>query len=178
MSEAGSEQLAQLGRLVDRLSAEYAEERRLEKELKSVQDRIRALRELDIPTLMLGVGLKEAHTTGDLHVKLREEVRASWPKEVARRQKAVAWLDANGHGGLVKRTATIRFGVGEQELRDEYVKLLRKMPKVHSRLQEDHKVEPQTLLAFLRSLRAEGAEGAQQILDLCGGHVQNFAEVK
>jgi len=179
--EKPSEQkLVQLRNLVAQLAQADAEVEFLEEQLKAAAARARRLRENDVPELMESVGLKELSTTDDLHVTLRKEVRATWPKAgTSARAEAVKWLEAHKHGDLIKHMATVRFGKTpeDQELHQKYLAVLRKhLPRVHARLAEDEVVHPQTLCAFLREQLAEGT--ATELMDIVGAFEQKYAHIK
>lgn len=172
--QASPEKMALLSRLCDRLEQEEKAVETAEAELKKAQERVRKLREHDIPDLMRSVGLKKLSTESGLDVSLREAVRATWPKDAERRTEAMEWLEQNGHGGLVKRQFIITFGRDEEAWAKKFEDDLRKR-KRELNLERKEAVHPSTLCAFIREQLAEGAKVPMRAFS---AFVQTFAEVK
>ena len=172
------DQLVLLGQLADKLEAKKNAVDEAERLLKVAQEEYRQVRERELPELMLSIGLKDITTSGGVGVELREEIRASLPKEGAERDRAMAWLKDNDHAGLIKTEISIRLDRTQVEHADvvwqdiiSKMELLGIDPDV--RRKED--VHHQTLCAFLRE---EMRQGHEVPLDYFGAFVQKFAEIK
>lgn len=174
------EKLAQLRRMVKLLANADSEVEELETKLEAAKERAQQLRERDIPSLMDGVGLKHLGTDDGLVVRLREEVRAGWPKEGPGRVAAVQWLQEHNHGDLVKHVVELRFGKGEQEqkLHQALLEVIREnAPGMFKRMRETETVHHQTLLAFLREQLEQGALSPSD-MEVFHAFVQKYAEVE
>ena len=172
--ESSPEQMALLHRLCDKLESEERAVEAAEGELKKAQERVRRLREHDIPDLMRSCGVKKLTTTSGLDVAMREAVRATWPKDGPQKLEAMEWLEANGHGGLVKREFVIKFSREDEAWAKKFEADLRKR-KRELNVERKESVHPQTLCAFLREQLAEGAQVPMQTFR---AFVQTFAHIK
>lgn len=176
--EVPEEQLALLNRLCDKLAEAKALIDQKERELNDAQEGYRRLRENDIPELMLSVGLTELTMKNGVRVELREEVRVGLPKSEPARTNALKWLHDEGHGGLVKTEISVK--LNREQLR-EAAELWSMMERYQSErgvvldTKKKEDVNYQTLNAFFR---AEIRSGNEVPLELFGGFIQKFAEIK
>lgn len=168
------DQLAQLHRLVDQLEQREREVDRLTELLKVQAEAARKLREGDVPDLMQAMGMKDFTSTSGLRVQLRQEVRASLPKDPAKREQAFAWLKAHKHDGLIKRSFVIKFGKDEEAWATKFEADLRKRKKPVNVLRVDD-IHNQTLCAFLRE---QIREGTGIPLPAFGAFIQKFAKIE
>lgn len=170
---AAPEQQEQLNNLAGQLDQVQLEIEEIEARLKEVNEKRRRLRENDIPELMQSMGIKLIVTTSGLKIQLREEVRASFPKDHTKREAAFDWLREHNHDGLIKQSFVIQFSRDQEKLAEKFRRDLekRKIP-----LNIDHKkdLNHQTMLAFLREQQREGEDVP---LPLFGAFVQKFADV-
>jgi hypothetical protein len=165
-----SGQLAQLTDLVDQMAAEEQRVAEIELELQRAKATVRSFAENRIPELMRAVGVETITTSSGLVVGLKTNYRAS-PK-VADRERAWAWLEEHGHGGLLKRNLTVGFGRGEDELAAE---LLEQLQAKFSNVKEDRGVHPQTLKAWAKEMIESGQDLP---MDVFGVEVIESAVVK
>lgn len=127
----------------------------LDEQWKAKKEQLRQLSEEDIPALMTELGVKKITLeTGEL-VEVRGGVEASIPKEdLVKRAEAFAWLEDNGHGGLIKTVVVTQFGRDELEqakaLLDQIVETTGKVAIM------DRSVHPNTLQAFIKERLASG----------------------
>lgn len=178
--QPSGEKLAQLRRMVSLLSRAAADVEECRASLEAAELRHTQLREKDIPELMLSVGMKLLATDDGLVVRLREEVRAGWPKEGPGRAAAVRWLQEHQHGDLVKHEVSLRFGKGEEEQKLHAVlmdALRTHVPGMLKRTKQSETVHHQTLLAFLREQLEAGALQPAD-MDVFHAFVQKYAELK
>jgi len=172
--EIAPDQLQLLNNLASKLDEADAVVANLELELKAAEQKARTLRETDLPELMQAIGLKEITTANGLTVELREEVRASFPKDLEVRERAFSWLDENDHGGLVKHNFTISFTKAQEAAAERFAQELaaRKEPVNFVRKKDLHH---QTMLAFIREQLKVGSDIP---LPLFGAFIQKFAKLK
>jgi len=109
--ETDDDKLAQLSRLA--LQQQDAEKRVAEAKavLDEAQAELNSLKDVTIPELMLGLGIKKVQTACGLTVIVKEQLRVSVPK--AKKVAAYAWLDENGASPLLKRAFQITFSKEE-----------------------------------------------------------------
>lgn len=144
--------LAQLTALAAELVAADAEVAAIEERLKVARKVAAELGESRIPAAMRSLGLTDVGLDDGSRIKVVKV--ASCKVSEPRRAAAIGWLDANGDGGLVKRTIVAFF---PREKQDEATALL---DHIKARGIEDVAekawVEPQTLLKHLKELKAAG----------------------
>ena len=110
------------------------------------------LSEQTIPEFMEDdLGLEEVKTRAGLKVKVTKTIRASMGK---RKSEALAWLESNGHGALIKRTLAVAFNRDEMEGAAELANRLKDDYDVRT----DMKVESATLAAFVREQLESGVD--------------------
>jgi len=123
-----------------------------------------------LPELMDSVGLTEVKTRSGLPVKIVNVLHTSIAK--ARKPLAIAWLDKNGHGGMVRRNVVIDFDKTQEE---EVEKLLRLIGKGWPNNRVELDVNGATVKAFVKA-RLEAGEEIP--LDVFGVHQQREAQIK
>lgn len=138
-----------------------AEEALLEK--KAELERVRS--DL-LPSALRQYNLTELRTTEGFRVKVQEIVRASIPKP--RRDEAFAWLDAHGHGDLVKHVISASFGRGED---DKAEAAIRALAEFDFPVSDEKTVHPSTLSAFVRERIKAGEEIPHDVFGVFQGHV-------
>jgi hypothetical protein len=196
--EATPDQMQQLSKLADALALAEQDVERREADLKAAQERYRKLREDDVPSLLESIGLKAVKTANGLCVELREEVRATFPKDEARREVAFAWLKEHGHMGLVKHEISMKFGREQRAVADAVAMLLAPLNTAKAlkalgmeadtadqvaftmmsvaRNRTDS-IHHQTLCAFLREQLRQG-EMSHDDIKVFGAFIQKFADVE
>lgn len=121
--------------------------------LTRAQDRLKDVRERRLPEAMAGLELKDFTTESGLKITIENTVRASPPK--SEREKAWAWLRANGHAALLKRKVMVEFGKGEDDAAQE---LVGGLLKEFETVTDETSVHPSTLSAFVKDQLAKGIE--------------------
>lgn len=168
--------MKRLTRLVLQMGQLVVQQEELEEELEEVQKQLREYQENLIPTLMAEVGTDLFRTKGGITVELKEEVRASFPKDEQKRARAFKYLEEQGEDGLIKRQFIIRYGRDSVEWANKFHDELKKLGvEEHATVDEDWSIHHQTLLAFLRSQLKSGAN--VPLADF-GAFVQSFAKIK
>lgn len=150
------EDLANLSALVDEMVAAERRVAEAEEKLKEEQNRLKTLRDHDIPGLMERAGIAEGSkivTASGYEVTLQSNVQAGIAK--ADQDAAFKWLEDNGHGGLIKRAVTVGFGKGQDEDVERLHALLKEGD--FENVKDDASVHYQTLRAFCKE-RIEAEE--------------------
>jgi hypothetical protein len=169
--EASVDQLRSITEAVDTYLELQVAAAKAEADFAEASKKVRHYEEHLIPEAMRVANLKEFTTSSGYKVKLKSDVRASIP--VARQDEAFAWLEANGQGGLIKRTVEISFAMGEDEVAKELQDELRERElSVNAR----RKVEPSSLKALLRRLLEKPENKVP--MDIFGASEYDKAEVK
>lgn len=136
--------------------------------LKKAQEKERDYKERLIPEVMEELGMEEFTTSDGFHIKIEKKIRTSLSKE--NKPAGFAWLEKNGHGGLIKRQIGVAFNRDQQEAATKLLATLRKDYDV----KQEMKVESSTLKAFvIAQLKA----GTDLPLGVFGVHEQKFAKL-
>ena len=129
--------------------------------LKKLKEDHRKISEELLPPLFEQVGMEELKTRSGLPLKLKNRVHTNIAKE--RKPRAIAWLDKNGHGSMVRRNVVIDF---DKTKEDKVAKLL----KLIGRGWPNHRIEldvnAATVKAFVKNRLAEGKEIPADIFGL------------
>lgn len=138
--------------------------------LKKQQEEYRELTWQDIPALLDEMGLEEIKTPDGLKIVVKEKIDAGIA--AAKKAQAFSWLEANGHAALIKRKVSVSFSREQEEQARELVDELGNRFKD---VEQDAKVHPATLKAWVKEMLAEGRDVP---LDLFGVHRRRIAEIK
>jgi len=168
--------LKKLGQLAAQLAMIKLEELDLEDQLKAKKRERQEYEQNLIPTLMLELDVDEIKTKSGLHVELKKVIRASFPKDPYKIERAFEWLKKNGHDGIIKREFKIQYGRGDEQWAEEFSKWLeeRKVDQ-HASVEQNKTIHASTLKAFVKEQLAEGSDIP---LEYFGAFEQKFAEVK
>lgn len=149
----------------------------LEKELQENAEKLKSYRESLVPSEMSRLGLDVVKTKGGgLEIELRREIRASFPKDDAKRQVALAWLKSRGEDGLVKRCIEIRYGRDSTELADKIMAVLeREGVTTVASVTQDLWIEHPTLVKFVKDQLEAGADIPMSAF---GAHEQMSARMR
>jgi hypothetical protein len=162
--------LGRISKLADdmhQLSKDIAEAELKVKKLKAQHEQI-AVEQL--PELFEQVGMKELTTLRGLPLKLSNRVYTNVSK--GRKPAAIAWLDANGHGGMVKRQVIIDFDKTQE---DKVKALLRLIGKGWPNNRTELDVHGTTVKAFVKK---QLEEGIAIPADVFGIHCVDVVEIK
>lgn len=140
-----------------------------ESALKRAQQRLRQVSEYDLPQHMEALSLGEFTTHEGLRVTVQKKIRASIGD---RKAEAYKWLIENDQDALIKRTVVVALNRDEGEKAKLLLENLRgQFPNVA----ESMKVEPATLLAFVKRRLEKGEELP---LETFGVHEQKFTKIQ
>lgn len=154
--------------LLASLSDMVARAQRLEADLEEIEEmrkvrsaRLRELTEDLIPAALDEAGVASFKTSTGMTVAIEEVVSATLGKgkdespEVhsQRKERALEWLDENGHDGLVKVTYDVKLGRGETENDQAVRDALNELGVEFAR---DEGIHHQTLSAFVKERLASG----------------------
>lgn len=151
METLSPDSLKELTRLANELVAAERAVEEAERALKDAKERERRLREEAVPDFMQELGIaKLALETGET-ISYKDDVRLEW--DATKKDACFAWLEAHGHGGLIKTVVGVGFGKGELE---KAKALLARLTEegLETALKRD--VHYQTMCAFLREQIAAG----------------------
>ncbi len=137
--------------------------------LKKLRETHRQIAEEQLPELFEQVGQRELVTYKGLPLKLKNKVFTNISK--GRKPTAIAWLDANGQGGMVKRCVIIDFDKTQE---DKVEALLRLIGKGWPNNRTELDVHGSTVKAFVTKQLADGKEIP---LDIFGVHCVDTVEI-
>ena len=155
----------------------------LEERLAAAKNTLTYITNVDLPDLLdeAGTDTIGLPASGNLpaiditmHTVHRANIAAGWPEE--RRSAAFAWLDANGHGDLIKTAVTISW---PRELRDkarEFMELFARRYGTEIKPEIKEMVHPGTMTAWFKHQVRNG--GALPPLDVIGASSMRVAEMK
>jgi len=148
----------------------------LEADLEKTQKELRVYSESLVPEMMSELGVTLMRTAGGAEVELKEDLRASFPKDEGRQAQAFAWLRQSGNDGIIKREITVQYGRDSTEWADQLVLALEKMGvSEHGVVTQEWNIHHQTLLSFLRT---EIKEGRPVPMEAFGAVIQRMAKIK
>ena len=166
--ESGGD-LATLADLAEKLRVAQQGIAKLEAELKAAQAVEVELRDKAIPDLMDELGMAEFETRSGFKIKIVENVFASISKD--RKTRAHAWLDENGHGGMIRRKVLVEFN---REQGDDAKKLATDLRGKYPAVAQELSVHGTTLKSWAKRMLTEGEDIP---LDLFGIHTQKTAKI-
>lgn len=171
--------LKKLGLLAAQMAQLMIQKEELEDQLKKVEEALKKYKENFVPEVMNELELKEITTKGGLRLELKEEIRASLPKDSVKRAAAFDYLAATGNSGLIKNEFTLSFGRNESEASRQFYEFINgpagQYYREHGSVSFDQTVHHQTLLKFLRDERDAGRDVPMEAF---GAFVQTFAKIK
>lgn len=178
-SEAPSsndDSMKRLNRMVLEMGNLEIQKHELEAQLEELNKQIREYSENLIPALMNEVGTDLYRTKSGITVELRDEVRASFPKDEQKRSKAFRFLEENGDDGIIKRQFVIQYGRDSVEWANKLHDELKRLNVAeHATVNEDWSIHHQTLVSYLKG---KIKEGANIPLESFGAFIQSFAKIK
>ena len=137
--------------------------------VKKLKETHRQIAEEQLPELFEQVGMSELTTLKGLPLKLKNKVFTNISK--GRKPTAIAWLDANGQGGMVKRCVIIDFDKTQE---DKVAALLRLIDKGWPNNRTELDVHASTVKAFVTKQLNDGEEIP---LDIFGVHCVDVVEI-
>lgn len=161
--------LGRISVLADEMHSLDKQTAEAELKVKKLRETHRQIAEEQLPELFEQVGMEELKTRSGLPLKLKNKVFTNISK--GRKPNAIAWLDANGQGGMVKRSVIIDFDKTQE---DKVMALLRLIGKGWPNNRTELDVHASTVKAFVVRQLAEGQEIP---LDIFGVHCVNVVEI-
>ena len=164
-----SDVLGRISKLADKMHDLDKEKAKLELKVKQITEQHRQIAEEQLPELFEQVGMEELKTRSGLPLKLKDKVHTNISK--GRKPAAIAWLDENGQGGMVKRSVIIDF---DKTQGDKVVRLLKLIGKGWPNNRTELDVHAATVRAFVvRQLAA----GKKIPFDVFGIHCVKAVEI-
>lgn len=161
--------LGRISRLADEMHDTDKQIAEATLKVKKLVETHRQIAEEQLPELFEQVGMKELTTLKGLPLKLKNKVFTSISK--GRKPTAIAWLDANGQGGMVKRCVIIDFDKTQE---DKVKALLRLIGKGWPNNRTELDVHGSTVKAFVTKRLKDGEELP---LDIFGVHCVDVVEI-
>ena len=138
--------------------------------LAKAQDDLRQIAEKRLPELLDQLRMKDFSLQDGSRISLEETVRVNVSE--ANREKAIAWAESIGKGGVVKREVTFRFGKGDEEKADKVIAAAKTVdPKLKGEVKK--KIEGSTMRATV----VEALEQGVDVPDSISIHRQRRTEI-
>lgn len=166
--------LEKLSALADEALALEELTAQLEEDLKVANSALNALKSRTIPDLMAELGM-ESFTRNGQTLGIYEFVSGSLPKDEEKRKRAIAWLESNGGGGLIKTEISMSFGKDD---RDQAVQTYKMLKQAGADPKAETGVHASTLQAFARERLKNGEQIDTEMLGLYTGRVVKIKEAK
>lgn len=148
MSDSSLERVKKLAAtLIERQEAVKA----LEDKLKAAKKDLTLIQRDVLPDLMAEIGLEEITLAGGKKVSLQLDCLCGISK--ANQPRAIAWLNANGYGGLVKNAVTVRLPRGSD---GEASKVCDELAQRFDEVELKEDVHAATLKSFVMERLREG----------------------
>jgi hypothetical protein len=106
-----------------------------------------------IPEAMKKLQLSEFRTDTGYRVTIKKDLIVSLSEE--RRAEGIRWLEAKGHGDIVKRELKVNLGKGQEELEQKIAASIQQNFPM-APMSANDSVHHQTLKALLKKLALEG----------------------
>ncbi len=156
-----TEDLMELAELAKRQLTLEEEKRRLEKELKAVDQLLQRVSGVDIPTAMDTIGMSDFLLKSGERITVKRKIKASIPK--VKQAEAFSWLRSKGHDSLIKNQVTASFGKGEDAAAKDLAANLDAKGFV---VDQKESVHSQTLAAFVREQLERGVDLPADLLGI------------
>lgn len=159
--EATNDELLNISQLVK--DQQELEERvaQCEADLEASKEALRNIQEYLLPEAMLSIGMSEFKLSNGTKITIKNDVYASVRKDFI--GDAVAWLDENGLGGIVKDQVAVDFGRGEFDNVSELLKFCRTNGL---NANEKLSIHPSTLKATVKEQMANGLEFPEEYFSI------------
>jgi len=158
----GIDTLAEIQALADQLEDAQAEIAKAEKALEIAQNKEKLISEDLIPQLLEERGINPDNlrvtTKSGFTLEMKEFLSASVAQ--SRMPAFIAWLEANGHGGMVKREIIVAFNQDQEAAASE---LREKLRKEYPGVKSSGKVHPMTLKSWVKGRLDEGEDVPESV---------------
>lgn len=145
--------LKQVTEIAERLSVADLEIEQLEAELKARKEAYNFIATRQLPEAMSAVNLKEFTLNDGVKITVKPYYMAKIDDE--NRDAAHGWLDANGHGDIIKHQIGVSLGRGENDLAKQVTDALEQIGVTYT---DKEAVHWQTLVAFIKNMIEGGKE--------------------
>lgn len=171
-----SEQLSRIREMAEKLVAAQNEVRRLNEALEAAKEVEKRLEREDLPELMREVGFTSFALNDGSEVELIDDISCNITEDNV--QDAMAWLDGNGFGGLIKTQMQVTFNREDRTKALGLAELLFANAKKHGveiAPVLNEKVHPATLKSFIKE---ELSKGTAVPFDLFSIHPYSKVKIK
>ena len=165
---------ASVAKLAAKLTALDDEVSVLEQALKDKKKEKQRVEEQDLPEAMDAIGMSEFRLTTGEKISIKTFYTANITAE--KKDEAFAWLDDNGHGGIIKTEVSVAFGRGDLELARKFQEYCRSFDEASIEPQFEQSVFWSTLRKFIEEQITAGNEELDR--DLFGVYIGRKATVK
>lgn len=154
-------ELAEIAQLAEQQMVLESDIKRLTEELDAAKEELRNVQEVLLPEAMATVGMSQFTLACGAKVTVKEDVYASIRADFV--SNAVAWLDANGLGDIVKDDVSVKFGRGDSAKAAAVVDFCQ---RAGYNVMEKMSVHPQTLKATVKEQLARGVQFPEEFFSI------------
>ncbi len=154
-------ELSEISQLAEAQMVLESEVKEYEEILSLKKEDLRNIQEVLLPEAMSAIGLSEFKLACGAKVTVKDDVYASIRADFI--NNAVAWLDANGLGDIVKDDVSVKFGRGDKAKAEAVVDFCQ---RAGYNVSEKLSVHPQTLKATVKEQLARGVEFPEEYFSI------------
>lgn len=165
---AASDALDKMKKMADEACELEGQISELEAMLEAMKKSAHHLKSKALPEAMFEAGLSEFVTDDGYRLAIETFLSGSLPKDVAKRDEAITWLEEHEAGDLIKNNLTITF---EKRQHNEAMDLVNELHERGFDAAVKSDVHPQTLCAHVRERLKNGEEIPVEKLGLFSGVV-------
>jgi hypothetical protein len=161
-------ELAELAKLQINYEHQVSE---IEGLLSGLKEKLRQVQEIDIPTMMLGMGMKAFKLESGASITIKQDIFASIRAEKV--EAALEFFDKElGLGSLIKDDVAVKFGKGDEKKAKTLTEFCR---EAGFNFTEKKYIHPQTLKAEIKRQMETGREFPEELFSI---HPFNKAVIK
>lgn len=151
--EPTNDELQQIASLAEQQLCLEGKVAALEEQLKAVVEQLRDISEKALPEAMAAVGMKKFTLTDGSTIDVKDDLAASIRAD--QKPRAIAWLDNNGFGDVVKDEVKIALGKGEAQFAPQITQFVQGLG---FNATETFSVHPSTLKSLVKEQLKKGLE--------------------
>ena len=163
-------QLGQLSVLCQEMMVQRGEVEKIEQQLTDAKKKLQELQAGRIPALMAELKLESLTLASGVKIVISRHVGCKF--DPATKFEALQWLDAQGHGSMIKHEVFVNFGRGEGELANKAAEALVNLGLKPSQVKDVHHA---TLAAWAKREVEAGHEVPANLFNLS---IFDLAKVK
>lgn len=159
--EASLDNLGQLSKLAERQMECQAEVAELENKLAMAKEKLKGVQEIDIPNLMMEMGIKSFKLNNGASLSIKSDIFASIRSDHL--DEGLQFFEDLGCGGIIKDDVTVKFGKGDSDKAAQVMNFCR--TNGYNATEKKH-IHPQTLKAEIKQQMERGVDFPDEIFSI------------